>query len=106
MTGTVAPLVEQLLACSLEDRKAAFLKLAEQMCKQEPSGRPIPLIDEMGECYGAYWPKFISNKDKPPELSEAEKAELRQRLANLDDGEDFENLLNDEEADSPKSPKS
>ncbi len=96
MTATVAPLVEKILACSLEDRKAAFLKLAEQMCKQEPSGRPIPLIDENGECYGVYWPKFISTRKTPPELPPADRAELLRRHANLHDAEDWDKLLQDQ----------
>jgi hypothetical protein len=104
MAATVTPLVDQILASSFEDRKAVFFKLAEQICKETPSGRPIPLLDEKGHCYGAYWPKFVPNNNKPPEMTDAEKALLRQQLASLDDADDFENLLNDEAADSPKSP--
>ena len=93
MTAAIVPLVDQILACSSDDRKAAFARLAREIIKHEPRDRPVPLIDENGECFGVYWPFFVSSRKTPPELPPAERVELLRRHASLDDAEDWDKLL-------------
>jgi hypothetical protein len=94
MSTSAPALLNQLLACGPDDKRAIFESLARDLFAGAAPDHSVPITGAGGEIIGVYWPHFVSHRKSPPNVPESVRAELLRRHAERDDADDIELLLN------------